>query len=413
MSVTAVRLKPGKEKSLKRRHPWVYAAAVAGLDVPDAAAAPGAGEPVAVVDAQGAFLAWGTYAPDSTLRVRCWSFDSTEHITPELAQRRVREAVRRRAGLLADSNALRLVFGESDGLPGLVADRYGDCLVVQIHSAGIERFREPILDALCQASACQHVFDRSDPSQRQREGLTQNTIGRAIRGAAPPALIAIREHGLNLQVDVRRGHKTGYYIDQRDNRHRLALEVRRFAQVHGRAPRVLNCFCYTGGFSLAAAVAGAAQIDSVDASAEALTLAQSWLTLNGLPLSSGQILSWHCADVFEHLRTLRQQNARYDIIVLDPPKFATNAHQLDRAARAYKDINLLALQLLAPQGNLFTFSCSGAVDADLFQKIVAGAIFDAGGDAILRARLGAGDDHPVRLTHPEGEYLKGLLLERV
>jgi 23S rRNA (cytosine1962-C5)-methyltransferase len=412
MSGAALRLKPGKEKSLKRRHPWVYAAAIAGLDLAPGAAAPQAGDTVAVKDAQGSFLAWGTFAPASNLRVRCWSFEQSQPIDAALVKTRVSEAVLRRAPLRAVSNALRLIFGESDGLPGLVVDHYADQLVVQIHSAGIDRWREHILDALCEASGCSNVFDRSDASQCQREGL-MNPTGRVLRGAPPPGQIDIEEHGLHLQVDVRRGHKTGYYIDQRDNRHRVAQEVQHFLARTGRAPRVLNCFCYTGGFSLAAARAGAVHVDSVDASADALALAQSLAQRNGLATSSSQSMAWHTADVFDHLRALRQQHATYDIIILDPPKFATNAHQLDRATRAYKDINLLALQLLNSGGSLFTFSCSGAVDADLFQKVVAGAVFDAGGDALVRARLSAGPDHPVRMTHPEGEYLKGLLLERV
>jgi 23S rRNA (cytosine1962-C5)-methyltransferase len=406
MAPATLLLKAGKERSLLRRHPWVYAAAVARIE-----GEPAPGALLAVRASDRRFLAWAAYSPGSLLRARCWSFDETERIDGAALRARVAAAVARRAPLRAATDARRLVYGEADGLPGLVADQYGEQLVVQVQAAGVEAHRDALLDALCEASGCTSVFDRSDPALREREGLAAGGGG-VLRGRAPPALLAIEEHGVRYQVDVRRGHKTGFYIDQRDNRHALAALVREFVRRHGRGPRVLNCFCYTGGFSLAAACAGAAQVDSVDSSADALALARANATLNGLDRAGGPALAWHDADVFEHLRALRERGARYDIVVLDPPKFATNQHQVERAARAYKDINLGALRLLDPGGWLLTFSCSGAVEADLFQKIVAGALFDAGGDAWLRARLAAGADHPARMTLPEGEYLKGLLLER-
>jgi len=401
----SVLLKAGKEKSLQRRHPWVYATAVAQV----------IGEPAngALVDVRGSdrrFLAWAAYSPGSAIRARCWSYREADVIGPEWLRGRVAAAVERRNDLWACTNAARLVFGEADGLPGLVVDRYDDTLVAQIQAAGVDRHRETLLDALCATSGCTSVLDRSDAALRTREGLA--APGAVLRGPAPPETIRIHEHGVHYAVDIRRGHKTGFYLDQRDSRHALAVQVRAFVQRHGRGPRVLNCFCYTGGFSLAAALAGAAEVVSVDASADALALARRNAELNGIGGAAARSLQWVCGDVFEHLRQLRDQAERFDFVVLDPPKFATNQHQVDRAARAYKDINLSALRLLQPGGCLLSFSCSGAIPVDLFQKIVAGAVIDSGIDCYLRGRLGAGSDHPTLLTHPEGEYLKGLLLER-
>jgi 23S rRNA (cytosine1962-C5)-methyltransferase len=412
----ALLLKPGKERSLLRRHPWIYAGAIAKVDGPGGAPPPGA--LVAVRASDRRFLAWAAYSPASAIRARCWSFEESDRVDGAWLAARVASAVARRAPLAAVTDAVRLVSGEADGLPGLVADRYGDLLVVQIQAAGVDVHREALLDALCAATGCRNVWERSDPALRAREGLAESAG--ALRGAPPPALVRVREHGIAYEVDVRRGHKTGFYIDQRDNRHLLARLVRRFREREARAPRVLNCFCYTGGFSIAAACAGAGGVVSVDSSAEALALARANAALNGLDDGNAtdgdaaprQSLEWVCADVFEQLRSLRERHERFDLIVLDPPKFATNQHQIERAARAYKDINLSALRLLDAGGMLLSFSCSGAVDVDLFQKIVAGAVIDSGVDCFLRRRLGAGADHPTRMTHPEGEYLKGLLLER-
>jgi 23S rRNA (cytosine1962-C5)-methyltransferase len=403
-------LKPGKERSLQRRHPWVYASAVAGV-VGD----PGNGALVAVRGSDRRFLAWAAYSPGSVIRARCWSYAESDVVDGRWLALRVAAAVQRRRELWSGTNAARLVFGEADGLPGLVADRYDDTLVVQIQAAGVDAHRDELLDALCAASGCAKVFDRSDAALRTREGLADS--GGVLRGPAPPETVRIREHEVDYAVDIRRGHKTGFYLDQRDSRLALARRVRAFVQVHGRGPRVLNCFCYTGGFSLAAARAGAAEVISVDSSADALALAQRNAALNGLAETGASPapvrLDWVCGDVFEQLRLLRERGQSFDFIVLDPPKFATNQHQVERAARAYKDINLSALRLLAPGGSLLSFSCSGAIEVDLFQKIVAGAVIDSGVDCYLRGRLGAGADHPTLVTHPEGEYLKGLLLERM
>jgi 23S rRNA (cytosine1962-C5)-methyltransferase len=396
-------LKPGKERSLARRHPWIYATAVARVT-----GSPGAGELVAVRAADRRWLAWAAYAPDSAIRARCWSFDEAEKIDAAWMALRVRRAVARRAPLAGAGDALRLVYGEADGLPGFIADRYAGQLVVQLQAPGVQLHSDALLDALCEATGCQDVFDRSDGGLRSRDGLAAHSG--VLRGAEPAARIRIREHDLAYWVDVRRGHKTGFYIDQRDSR-RLATELaRESAASLGRAPRGLNAFCYTGAFSIAMAHGGARHVVSIDSSGDALAMARDHVELNGL---TAPAFEWLDADVFEQLRACRAAAERFDLIVLDPPKFAASHHQVDRAARAYKDINLSALRLLEPGGMLMTFSCSGAIDVDLFQKIVAGAVIDAGVDCVMRARLGAGADHPMLMTHPEGEYLKGLLLQRV
>lgn len=400
-------LKPGKERSLARRHPWIYATAVARV-----VGTPGSGDLVSVLGADGRWLAWAAYSPDSAIRARCWSYDQADRIDRSWLTARVRDALARRARLAEHASALRLVYGEADLLPGLICDRYADQLVVQLQAPGVLAQREVLLDALCEASGCRHVYDRSDSALRAREAIpaTEGEARGVLRGREPAERIAIREHDLACWVDVRRGHKTGFYIDQRDNR-RLAGELaRELVATLGRAPRALNAFCYTGAFSVALARGGAQHVLSIDSSADALAMARANAELNALDPAS---LHWQCADVFEHLRACRSAGERFDLIVLDPPKFAASHHHVERAARAYKDINLSALRLLQPGGMLMTFSCSGAVDVDLFQKIVAGAVIDARIECVMRARLGPGSDHPMLMTHPEGEYLKGLLLQRL
>jgi 23S rRNA (cytosine1962-C5)-methyltransferase len=413
-------LKPGKERSLARRHPWIYATAIARV-----VGTPGPGDLVAVLGADGRWLAWAAYSPDSAIRARCWSFDQADRIDRHWLAERVRDALARRARLVEHASALRLVYGEADLLPGLICDRYADQLVVQMQAPGVLAQRETLLDALCEASGCRDVYDRSDSALRAREAIPAS-VGEThgvrakptlvveprgvLRGQEPAERIRIQEHGLQYWVDVRRGHKTGFYIDQRDNR-RLAAELAgELAATLGQPPRALNAFCYTGAFSIALARGGAREVVSVDSSADALEFGRSHVELNGLDPASMQ---WRCADVFEQLRSCREADERFDLIVLDPPKFAASHHHVERAARAYKDINLNALRLLQPGGMLMTFSCSGAIDVDLFQKIVAGAVIDARVDCVMRARLGPGPDHPMLMTHPEGEYLKGLLLQRV
>jgi 23S rRNA (cytosine1962-C5)-methyltransferase len=401
--VSRIVLKPGKEKSLLRRHPWVYASAVARVEGTVAS-----GATVEVHSADGRFLAWAAFSPESTIRARAWSFAEAVRVDADLLRQRVGAAVQRREPMSTDTNALRLVFGEADGLPGLIVDRYAGQLVTQFQSAAVDAWREVLVGALTEATGCRDVYDRSDGATRAREGLPG--ISGVLSGAEPPPQIEVVEHGLRFLVDVRRGHKTGYYIDQRDNRHTaraLAEEHRRRA---GRGPHCLNCFCYTGGFSIAMLAGGAEHVHSIDSSTDALRVGTEHVALNRLAAERSR---WEEADVFSGLRALKAQGAQFNIIVLDPPKFASSHHHVDRAARAYKDINLNALRLLAPGGSLLTFSCSGAIDVDLFQKIVAGAVIDAGVDAWMVARLGASSDHPLMMTVPESEYLKGLHLVRI
>ena len=388
----SIRLRDGKERSLLRRHPWVFQGSVASGKADP-------GETVRIDAADGRFLAWGAYSPTSMIRVRAWSFDEAERIDRAFFQRRVGAALALRQRLPIDSDGVRLVHGEADGLPGLIVDRYGDTLSAQFLSAGTERWRDTLADLLLAASGATRLYERSDSGVRTLEGLQPRTGW--LRGDGDAA-ITIREHDWRLTLDVAEGHKTGFYLDQRDNRARFAGWVRHFG-----LKRVLNCYCYTGGFSVAALAGGADEVLSVDSSAPALERARAHVALNGFDPARHQALD---ADVNQLLRDRLKAGESFDAIVLDPPKFAPTAAHADRAARAYKDINRLALKLLRPGGLLLTFSCSGGIGAELFHKIVAGAGVDAGVDAAILARLEGAPDHPTTLVFPEGEYLKGLAL---
>jgi 23S rRNA (cytosine1962-C5)-methyltransferase len=395
-AVAQLRLKPGRERSLLRRHPWVFSGAIE-----EVAGSPQSGATVRVCAADGKFLAWAAYSPASQIRARVWSFEETEVPGPELFAKRIEAALaRRRADIPAEAgNAMRLLHGESDGLPGLIADRYGDALVIQVLSAGCEAWRETLVAKLLEKSGCSRVYERSDTDARELEGLPASSG--LIFGPAANGPLRIVEHGVEYEVDVGSGQKTGFYLDQRENRRHLG----RLAA--GR--EVLDCFCYTGGFTLSALAGGARSVLAIDSSAQALAQAKRNLELNRIAPDRAQ---WLDADVFQALRRLQRDERRFDLIVLDPPKFAPTPKDAARAARGYKDINLNALKLLRPGGLLATFSCSGGVSAELFQKIVAGAAADAGAPLLLRERYRAAPDHPVRIEFPEGEYLKGLLLER-
>lgn len=406
--MNTVTLKPSKEKSLLRRHPWVYANAIERVE-----GKPALGATVIVRAHDGRFLARAAYSPHSQIRLRVWSFDEAEPIDHAFFKRRVQRAVAHRQAFVRDTGAVRLIFGEADGLPGLIVDHYvedvtGDLsggagrgqLVCQFMAAGVEAWKEAIVAALVGATGCPHVYERSDVSIREKEGLPQTTG--VLAGDAPPDTLVTRENGVRYHVDVRSGHKTGFYVDQRDNR---AL-----VQAYAAGRDVLNCFCYTGGFSLAALGGGARRVVSIDSSGEALALARANVEVNGFDAERAQ---WLDADAFRTLRSLVDEGERFDLVVLDPPKFAPAREHVDRAARAYKDINLSGFKLLRPGGLLFTYSCSGAIDGELFQKIVAGAAADARVDARILKRLGAGLDHPLLAAFPEGEYLKGLLLQIV
>ena len=390
-----VRLAPGRERSLLQRHPWVFSGAIDSVT-----GNPGTGATVDVVAADGSFLARGAYSPASRIRARVWTFDASTAIDAAFFEGTIARACALREGLRdARHTACRLVHAECDGLPGVVADRYGDTIVVQLLSAGADAWRDAIVAALCDATGVRNVFERSDADVRALEGLAPRAgvvTGNAAR------VVDIVEAGLAYGVDVASGQKTGFYLDQRDNRARVP------ALASGR--NVLNAFCYTGGFTLAALAGDAASVLSIDSSAAALELARANVERN--PALAPARCVWREADVFTELRALRNRSERFDLVVLDPPKFAPTAAHASKAARAYKDINLLALKLLAPNGLLMTFSCSGGIDGALFQKIVAGAALDANADAAILARLGASADHPIALAFPEGEYLKGLLIRK-
>ncbi|KAF7599593.1 MAG: 23S rRNA (cytosine(1962)-C(5))-methyltransferase RlmI [Candidatus Dactylopiibacterium carminicum] len=385
-------LAPGKERSVMRRHPWIFAgsvAKVAGRSRP--------GDTVEVYNDRGQFMGRAAYSPDSQIRARMWSFDAEESIDHGFFKRRIAACVARRTAHphLARQDGLRLIHGESDGLPGIIADRFGAVVVLQLTSAGGEKWRDAIVAGLVQATGCLCVYERSDSDVRRLEGLEPRS---GILHGELPASVTITENGVKMEVDVVAGHKTGFYLDQRDNR----LLTGQLSA--GRA--VLNCFCYTGGFSLQALAGGASSVLSIDSSGPALATAQRNLTLN--PQLDASRAEWWEADVFEALRKLRAEGRSFDLIVLDPPKFAPSAAHAQRAARAYKDINILGFRLLNPGGILMTYSCSGGIGQELFQQIVAGAAVDAGVDARILHRLAAGADHPIGLAVPEGEYLKGL-----
>jgi len=394
-AVKSLHLKAGRDKSVRRRHPWIFSGAVERVD-----GEPASGETV-LVKSGGQPVAVAAWSPQSQIRARIWSFDAGARMDGSFFASKIEKAVQLRASLPAahHTNALRLVHGESDGLPGLVVDRYADVLVAQFLSAGAEFWRDAILDALAGATGCEAIYERSDAEVRSLEGLPPRA-GFA-RGNREASRCPIVERGLHFRVDVEQGQKTGFFLDQRENRQRVR------ALAAGR--EVLDAFCYTGGFSIAALAGGAKSVTALESSAAALAVAGENLAANSLGAGGVDFLQ---ADVFKHLRLLRDQGAAYDLIVLDPPKFAPTAAQAKNAARAYKDVNLLALKLLRPGGLLATFSCSGGVSADLFQSIVAGAAVDAGVDARIIERFGAAADHPVALQFPEGDYLKGMLLLR-
>ncbi|WP_048440244.1 class I SAM-dependent rRNA methyltransferase [Caenimonas sp. SL110] len=388
----SIRLREGKERSLQRRHPWVFDSAIAkgGGD---------AGETVRIDSAKGEFLAWASFSPESKIRARVWSFDEAQRIDAAFLAQRVQTAVRARTRLDIQSDSMRLVHGESDGLPGLIVDRYADTLVAQFLSAGAERFKPVLADALLAATGLTRLYERSDTSSRALEGL-QPAAG-WLRGEGPTQL-TITEHDWKLTLDIATGHKTGFYLDQRDSRAKFAAHTRRL-----QFQRVLNCYCYTGGFTVAALSGGAAHVTSIDSSAPALERAAANVALNGFDAARTDFMD---ADVNGSMRRFIEEGRTFDAIILDPPKLAPTAAHAERAARAYKDINRLAFKLLEPGGVLFTYSCSGGISADLFHKIVASAGADAGVDGFITERLGGAPDHPMTLEFPEGEYLKGLVV---
>jgi 23S rRNA (cytosine1962-C5)-methyltransferase len=395
-------LKPGRERSLLRRHPWVFSGAVARVE-----GAPAPGDTVDIRAADGAWMARGAYSPSSQIRARVWTFKGEEEVGPEFFRKRVTDAFLRRVPLLEGGglDALRLIHSENDGLPGVVVDRYGPFLVVQLLSTGAEAGRELLAqglkkgwEALLPAITLRGIYERSDPEARKKEGLEARTG--LLAGEEPPDLLEVREGDLRFLADLRRGHKTGFYLDQRENRRRVRDAA--------RGLEVLNAFAYTGGFGIAAMAGGAREVLNLEASGEAVELGNRNAELNGIPRDRWESRQ---GDAFRLLRALKEEGRAFDLAVLDPPKFAEARGQVEGASRGYKDINLQAFRLLRPGGLLFTFSCSGHMAPELFQKIVSDAALDAGREGRILRRLEQGPDHPTSLAFPEGSYLKGLMVQ--
>ena len=382
-------LKANRDKPLRQKHPWVFSGA---LDRIDPASADG--DVIDVVTSRDEFLARGYLNRRSQIAVRVLTWDEEETIDEGFWARRLGLATSWR--VLGPHEARRLVNAESDGLPGLIVDRYGEWLIVQALTLGIEKFKPVIVPQLQSMLRPRGIYERSDAEVRKKEGLPQ-TSG-VLAGDEPPDRVEIEENGYRCLVDVKRGHKTGFYLDQRENRKKIQAYVDR--------AQVLNLFSFSGGFAISALKAGAKSVVNVDSSADALQLAKDNLRLNELPVNETDLVE---ADVFSYVRQLRAEQRTFDVIIADPPKLAQTQTQIERAARAYKDLNLVALQLLKPGGYLITFSCSGLISPDLFQKIVFSAAVDAKRDAQIVERLTQASDHPVLLSFPEGEYLKGLV----
>jgi 23S rRNA (cytosine1962-C5)-methyltransferase len=389
-------LRAGREASILRRHPWVYAGAIAGMS-----GTPQDGETVDILDSNKNWLARGAYSAFSKIRIRIWTWDAAETISEAFFKARLEQSIslRQTLQIMQQSNACRLVNAESDGLPGLIVDQYDRTLVVQFLSSGAERWRDQIIELLAHLTQADSIFERSDAEVRKLEGLPPR-VG-LLKGIEPLSRIRVIENDLQFWVDIRQGHKTGFYLDQRISRRVVA------SLATGR--KVLDCFCYTGGFTLSAINGGATSVVAVDESAQALEILKSNLLLNEIDTTR---VSAREGDVFRVLRELRDRGDSFDLIVLDPPKFAATAAHVESAARGYKDINLLAMKLLKPGGLLATFSCSGNISLDLFQKIVAGAAVDARVDMQILDTLFQAPDHPVALSFPDGAYLKGFVLAK-
>jgi 23S rRNA (cytosine1962-C5)-methyltransferase len=398
----SIYLEADKEHSVLNQHPWIFAGTVAKYE-----GKVGVGTTVQVFNHAKQLIGRAAYSPHSQIRARMWSWDPEEPIDHAFFKRKIAAAIDHRKKWVKHTNAIRLIFGEADGLPGLVVDQYDKTLVCQFLSAGAEQWKEVVVPILAAQTGCESIYERSDAAVRQREGLTSSTG--VLFGSSPTSEVHIQENDIEYLVDTLYGHKTGFYIDQRDNR-RLVMEL-------SENRRVLNTFCYTGGFSLAALKGGATEVISVDSSGDALEIAQKQTNLNQFDKNRAR---WLDKDAFETLKAFRIENQQFDLIVLDPPKFAPSAAHLIKAVKAYKEINRTAMQMVSKGGLILTFSCSGAMDMELFEKTIFTAAKEAAnhqkaGDLKFRVlkRLTSGLDHPKLTCFPEGDYLKGLLLERV
>ncbi|BAX53170.1 Ribosomal RNA large subunit methyltransferase I [Photobacterium damselae subsp. piscicida] len=387
----SIYLVKGREKSLLRRHPWVFSRGIARVE-----GDPQLGDTVEIFDNKGQWLARGAYSPQSQIRVRVWTFNKNEKIDVEFFVNRLQTAQALRDVLAARDGltGYRLIAAESDGLPGITIDKYQDYLVCQLLSAGAEAQKEALVEALQICYPLCNVYERSDVAVRKKEGLAQRTG--VLVGNEPPKFVTIEENGVKINVDIKGGHKTGFYLDQRDSREAAVKYV--------NGKRVLNCFCYTGGFGLYALKGGASQVVNVDVSQPALDTAKMNAEMNGYPLENAEFLN---ADVFKLLREYHDRGEQFDVVIMDPPKFAESKSQLVGACRGYKDINMLAMQITKPGGMLLTYSCSGLMDGNLFQKIIADAALDAKRDVQFIERFAQAADHPLDSAYPEGFYLKG------
>jgi 23S rRNA (cytosine1962-C5)-methyltransferase len=395
-----LQLNKGRDTSVIRHHPWIFSGAVDKVS-----GNPQAGDTVTVLDAAGKALGLAAWSPSSQIRARLWTVDASQQVDAAFIRSRVQRAVQRRAHLLsAARTAVRLIYAESDGLPGLIVDRYGDFLSCQFLSTGPEFWRDTIIAALREFTPCVGIYERSDVNVRKHEGLPQQTG--VLWGEEPPESVEIVEQDRIFEVNIKQGHKTGYYLDQFDNRSLVQSYCRERVGSAQAVRRVLNCFSYTGGFGVAALKGGAEHVINIDSSSPSLQVAANNLALNGFEPEQADLVQ---ANVFEYLRELRQQEQTFDLVVLDPPKFAETKSQFLKAARAYKDITLQAAQLIATGGTLVSFSCSGAIDPALFQKITADGLLDAGREGRITHYLHQSEDHPVGLPFPESLYLKGLV----
>jgi 23S rRNA (cytosine1962-C5)-methyltransferase len=388
-------LKPGREKSVRQRHPWIFSGAVEKID-----GDPAPGDTLDIADHRGTWLARAGYSPHSQITARIWTWQEDQAVDREFFRQALTRAAALRRPLSSYTNGHRCINAENDGLPGLIVDRYGSFLVVQFLCAAAERWKGEVTDLLSRWEGIRGVYERSDADIREKEDLSP--VCGTLSGEEPPVRIELREGEWKFPVDVREGHKTGFYLDQRDNRE----EVRRFTAEYARGGEVLNVFSYTGAFAVAAHSGGAARVVNVDSSRPALDLARENLSSNGFPEGDESFVS---GNAFQLLRKYRDEKRLFNAVILDPPKFAASQRDIRKATRAYKDINWLAMRILRENGLLFTFSCSGLISEDLFQKIVFSAAIDAGREAQILKRCGQPLDHPVLLTFPEGQYLKGFI----
>jgi 23S rRNA (cytosine1962-C5)-methyltransferase len=393
MRLPKVILLPGREKSILRKHPWIFSGAI--KNVTDN---PSSGGTVEIISAAGIILGAGAYSNKSQIRVRAWSYNPDENIDRGYFREKIKQAILTREMLpnLEVSNSRRLIYGENDGLPGVIADKFGDIIVLQLSTTGAYHWRETIIHEIVELTKCKVLFEKSDSDINQLEGL--DDVVQIQYGLLDATPVIIEENGLNYLFEIEGSQKTGFYLDQRNNR----KELREYSE----NKKVLDCFCFSGGFTMNALKGGASNVIAVDSSDTALRLARENLKINNFDEAKVELVN---DNAFEYLRKLRDRDEQFDLIILDPPKFAPTTSQVERAARAYKDINLLAFKLLSPNGVLFTFSCSGGVGLPLFQKIVADAVLDAGKNVQIIKFLHQAEDHPISSTFPEGEYLKGLV----